>query len=75
MSTMVDGLIGETGALASNGDPLNLSQQPAGAKLSVIGGSHTVPEPNTLVVILLSGLAMLCSRSGARTRQNATESC
>jgi len=59
MTTMVDGLIGETRALASIGDPLNLAQQPAGANLTVGGGPAPVPEPNTLVLMLLGGAAML----------------
>ena len=64
MTTMVDGLIGETGALASIGDPLNLAQQPAGANLTVNGGdSPVVPEPSTLVIMLLGGLVMLLYRN------------
>jgi hypothetical protein len=62
MTTMVAGLIGETGALASIGDPLNLAQQPAGANLTVGGGPSPVPEPNTLVMMLLGGLTMLLVR-------------
>lgn len=64
MTTMVDGLVGETGALASIGDPLNLAQQPAGANLTVNSGRPpVVPEPSTLVVMLLGGLVMLLHRN------------
>jgi len=46
MTAWVDGLLGETTATASIGDPLNLSLQPPGASLAI-----SVPEPGTLALL------------------------
>ena len=74
MSAGVRGLIGETGAKASIGDPLNLDLQPPGAGLTIESGPPPtpVPEPDTFVLLLLGLLpvAALATRrrwSGART--------
>lgn len=60
MTVNVDGLIGETGAKASIGDPLNLDLQPPGALLTFDSGPGPTPvtEPGTLALLLL-GLAAL----------------
>jgi hypothetical protein len=60
MSSLVDGLIGETSALAFVGDPLNLSQQPGGVTL-IPGVGPAVPVPSP-VWLMLIGLTALVGR-------------
>lgn len=70
MQAMVSGSLGETSAIASIGDPLNLSQQPFGVTLTVPTVKHpvSVPEPGTLALfgIGLAGMRL------ARRRQKVT---
>jgi hypothetical protein len=61
MSSLVEGLIGETSALAFVGDPLNLSQQPGGVSLTPGGDVPTVPEPAPIWLMLM-GLAALAGK-------------
>lgn len=64
MRAEVDGLIGETAALASIGDPLNLSQSGPGSSVTIIPGGAQVPEPTT-TVLLLAGLVGTARRRRA----------
>ncbi len=64
MDARVNGLIGETSAIASIGDPLNLSQQPAGVTLTVNSGTAPVPEPGTLALLIAGIVGMGFSKRG-----------
>lgn len=61
MSSLVEGLIGETSALAFVGDPLSLSQQPGGVSLTPGNDGATVPAPAPIWLMLI-GLAALAGR-------------
>jgi hypothetical protein len=61
MSSLVEGLIGETSALAFVGDPLDLAQQPGGVTLIPGGDGPDVPVPAPFW-LMFAGLAALAGR-------------
>jgi hypothetical protein len=61
MRSLVEGLIGETSALAFVGDPLDLEQQPRGVTLIPGGDGPDVPVPASFW-LMFAGLAALSGR-------------